>query len=150
MTLGGTTLFISGDSRGIGLAIALRAARDGANVALIAKTAEPHPKLEGTVYTAAAQIEVHRRRAHAPLSIRREAPTSRAKVIAEWRRLCGESCSHAPTPAVQARRRTVVSRNERLATRRGKQDVDVAAAARRDVGEDLADAVGDELAKASA
>jgi citronellol/citronellal dehydrogenase len=57
MTLAGKTLFISGGSRGIGLAIAIRAARDGANVALIAKTAEPHPKLEGTVYTAAAQIE---------------------------------------------------------------------------------------------
>jgi NAD(P)-dependent dehydrogenase (short-subunit alcohol dehydrogenase family) len=56
MTLAGKTLFISGGSRGIGLAIALRAARDGANVALIAKTAEPHPKLEGTVYTAAGQI----------------------------------------------------------------------------------------------
>src|SRR4051812_10657213 len=51
------TLFIPGGSRGIGLAIALRAARDGANVALIAKTAEPHPKLPGTVYTAAAEIE---------------------------------------------------------------------------------------------
>jgi citronellol/citronellal dehydrogenase len=51
------TLFISGASRGIGLAIALRAAQDGANVALIAKTAEPHPKLEGTIYTAAEQIE---------------------------------------------------------------------------------------------
>ena len=57
MGLQGKTLFISGASRGIGLAIALRAARDGANVALIAKTAEPHPKLEGTVYTAAEQIE---------------------------------------------------------------------------------------------
>ena len=56
MTLAGKTLFISGGSRGIGLEIALRAARDGANVALIAKTAEPHPKLEGTVFTAAAQI----------------------------------------------------------------------------------------------
>ena len=56
-TLAGRTLFISGGSRGIGLAIALRAARDGANVALIAKTAEPHPKLEGTVFTAAEQIE---------------------------------------------------------------------------------------------
>ena len=52
-SLAGKTLFISGGSRGIGLAIALRAARDGANVALIAKTAEPHPKLEGTVFTAA-------------------------------------------------------------------------------------------------
>ena len=57
MTLKGKTLFISGGSRGIGLAIALRAARDGANVALIAKTAEPHPKLAGTVYTAAEEIE---------------------------------------------------------------------------------------------
>jgi NAD(P)-dependent dehydrogenase (short-subunit alcohol dehydrogenase family) len=57
MTLAGKTLFISGGSRGIGLAIALRAARDGANVALIAKSAEPHPALEGTVYTATAQIE---------------------------------------------------------------------------------------------
>jgi citronellol/citronellal dehydrogenase len=56
-SLAGKTLFISGASRGIGLAIALRAARDGANVALIAKTAEPHPKLEGTVHTAAAEIE---------------------------------------------------------------------------------------------
>ena len=56
-TLEGRTLFISGGSRGIGLAIAQRAARDGANVALIAKTAEPHPKLEGTVYTAAESIE---------------------------------------------------------------------------------------------
>src|SRR3954469_19388645 len=51
------TMFISGASRGIGLAIAQRAAGDGANVALIAKTGEPHPKLEGTVYTAAEQIE---------------------------------------------------------------------------------------------
>src|SRR4249919_2173362 len=57
MSLSGKTLFISGASRGIGLAIALRAARDGANVALIAKTAEPHPKLPGTVYTAAQEIE---------------------------------------------------------------------------------------------
>jgi citronellol/citronellal dehydrogenase len=56
-SLAGRTMFISGASRGIGLAIALRAAGDGANVALIAKTAEPHPKLEGTVYTAAESIE---------------------------------------------------------------------------------------------
>ena len=57
MSLNDKTIFISGGSRGIGLAIALRAARDGANVALIAKTGEPHPRLEGTVFTAAAQIE---------------------------------------------------------------------------------------------
>src|ERR1700738_3871194 len=56
-TLRGKTILMSGGSRGIGLAIALRAARDGANVALIAKTAEPHPKLEGTIFTAAEEIE---------------------------------------------------------------------------------------------
>jgi citronellol/citronellal dehydrogenase len=57
MSLKDKTMFISGASRGIGLAIATRAAQDGANIALIAKTAKPHPKLEGTVYTAAEQIE---------------------------------------------------------------------------------------------
>ena len=57
MTLKGKTLFITGASRGIGLAIALRAARDGANIAIAAKTAEPHPKLPGTIYTAAEEIE---------------------------------------------------------------------------------------------
>jgi citronellol/citronellal dehydrogenase len=56
-TLQGKTLFITGASRGIGLAIGLRAARDGANVVIAAKTAEPHPKLPGTIYTAAAEIE---------------------------------------------------------------------------------------------
>ena len=55
-SLKGKTLFVSGGSRGIGLAIALRAARDGANVAIAAKTAEPHPKLKGTIYTAAEEI----------------------------------------------------------------------------------------------
>jgi citronellol/citronellal dehydrogenase len=55
-SLKGKTLFVSGGSRGIGLAIALRAARDGANVAIAAKTAEPHPKLKGTIYTAADDI----------------------------------------------------------------------------------------------
>jgi citronellol/citronellal dehydrogenase len=57
MTLKNKTLFITGASRGIGLAIGLRAARDGANVAIAAKTAEPHPKLPGTIYTAAEEIE---------------------------------------------------------------------------------------------
>jgi citronellol/citronellal dehydrogenase len=57
MSLKGKTLFITGASRGIGLAIALRAARDGANIAIAAKTETPHPKLEGTIYTAAEQIE---------------------------------------------------------------------------------------------
>ncbi|HKN29407.1 MAG TPA: NAD(P)-dependent oxidoreductase [Roseiarcus sp.] len=56
-TLSGKTLFISGASRGIGLAIGLKAARDGANVAIAAKTAEPNPKLPGTIYSAAEEIE---------------------------------------------------------------------------------------------
>jgi citronellol/citronellal dehydrogenase len=56
-TLQGKTLFITGGSRGIGLAIALRAARDGANVAIAAKTTDPHPKLPGTIFTAAEAIE---------------------------------------------------------------------------------------------
>lgn len=55
--LRGKTLFITGASRGIGKAIGLRAARDGANVAIAAKTTEPNPKLPGTIYTAAAEIE---------------------------------------------------------------------------------------------
>ncbi|MFD1695159.1 SDR family oxidoreductase [Roseibium aestuarii] len=55
--LSGKTLFITGASRGIGKAIALRAARDGANVVVAAKTAEAHPKLEGTIYSAAEEIE---------------------------------------------------------------------------------------------
>ncbi|SDQ82433.1 NAD(P)-dependent oxidoreductase [Pseudovibrio sp. Tun.PSC04-5.I4] len=56
-SLKGKTLFITGASRGIGLAIGKRAARDGANIVIAAKTAEPHPKLEGTIYTAAKEIE---------------------------------------------------------------------------------------------
>jgi citronellol/citronellal dehydrogenase len=57
MSLSGKTLFVTGASRGIGLAIALRAARDGANIAIAAKTAEPHKHLPGTIYTAAKDIE---------------------------------------------------------------------------------------------
>ncbi len=57
MSLKGKTLFITGASRGIGLAIALRAARDGANVAVAAKTDTPHPKLPGTIHSAAQEIE---------------------------------------------------------------------------------------------
>jgi citronellol/citronellal dehydrogenase len=57
MSLAGKTLFITGASRGIGLAIGLRAARDGANIAIAAKTETPHPKLSGTIYTAAEDIE---------------------------------------------------------------------------------------------
>ena len=56
-TLAGKTLFITGSTRGIGKAIALRAAKDGANIAVLGKTAKPHPKLPGTVFTAAEEIE---------------------------------------------------------------------------------------------
>src|ERR1044072_5624990 len=57
MSLKGKTLFITGASRGIGRAIALKAARDGANIAIAAKTDTPHPKLPGTIHTAASEIE---------------------------------------------------------------------------------------------
>ena len=57
MSLKGKRLFITGGSRGIGLAIALKAARDGAQIAIAAKTTDPHPKLPGTIYTAAEEIE---------------------------------------------------------------------------------------------
>jgi len=57
MSLNGKTIFMSGGSRGIGLAIAKRCARDGANIVIAAKTDKPHPKLEGTIHTAAAEIE---------------------------------------------------------------------------------------------
>ena len=56
-TLQGQTIFITGASRGIGLAIALRAAKDGANIVIAAKTTDPHPRLPGTIYTAAEEIE---------------------------------------------------------------------------------------------
>lgn len=57
MSLTGKTIFMSGGSRGIGLAMAKRCARDGANIVIAAKTDKPHPKLEGTIHTAAAEIE---------------------------------------------------------------------------------------------
>jgi citronellol/citronellal dehydrogenase len=73
-TLKNKTLFISGGSRGIGLAIALRAARDGASIVIAAKTTEPHPKLPGTIYSAAAEVERAGGRAlPLPVDIRDEA-----------------------------------------------------------------------------
>jgi citronellol/citronellal dehydrogenase len=74
MSLKGKTLFITGASRGIGLAVALRAARDGANIAVAAKTETPHPKLPGTIHTAEAEIEAAGGRALAlAVDIREEA-----------------------------------------------------------------------------
>jgi len=79
MSLNKKTLFITGASRGIGLAIALRAARDGANVAIAAKTAEAHPKLPGTIYTAAKEIEAAGGRAlPIVVDVRDEANVARA------------------------------------------------------------------------
>lgn len=79
MSLAGKTLFITGASRGIGLAIALRAARDGANIAVAAKTTTPHPKLEGTIYIAAEAIERAGGKAlPLPLDIRDEAAVEAA------------------------------------------------------------------------
>ncbi|XQA79121.1 SDR family oxidoreductase [Xanthomonas sacchari] len=82
MTLQGKTLLITGASRGIGLAIALRAARDGANVAIAAKSAVPNPKLPGTIHTAAAAVEAAGGRALALKCDIREEEQVRAAVAA--------------------------------------------------------------------
>lgn len=112
MTLRGKTLFITGASRGIGLAIGKRAAQDGANVAIVAKTAEPHPKLPGTIFSAAEEIEAAGGRA-LPLQcdIREEAQLQ-AAVEETARRFGGidicvnnaSAISLTPTPATDAKR----------------------------------------------
>src|SRR5205807_1602537 len=82
MSLSGKTLFVTGASRGIGLAIALRAARDGANVTVAAKTESPHPKLPGTIHSAAAEIERAGGRALAvAVDVRDEAQVDRAVAL---------------------------------------------------------------------
>ena len=81
-TLSGKTLFITGASRGIGLAIALRAARDGANIAIAAKSSVPNPKLPGTIHTAAAEVEAAGGRALALQCDIREEDQVRASVAA--------------------------------------------------------------------
>lgn len=78
-TLAGRTLFVTGASRGIGLAIAVRAARDGARIVLVAKTVEPHPKLPGTLASAAAEIVAAGGEAHiVPTDIRSESAVAAA------------------------------------------------------------------------
>ena len=101
--LAGKTLFITGASRGIGLAIALRAARDGANVVIAAKTTEPHPKLPGTIHTAAEEIEAAGGKA-LPLHGRhpRRGRRSHAAVDARRSRRSAASTSWSTTPAPSA------------------------------------------------
>lgn len=83
MSLRGKTLFVTGASRGIGKAIALRAAADGANVVLTGKTDAPHPKLPGTIHTAAAEVEAAGGRALAvPMDVRDEAQVEAAVAAA--------------------------------------------------------------------
>src|SRR5262245_41989729 len=78
MSLKGKTLFITGGSRGIGLAIGLQAAAEGAHIAIAAKTVEPHPKLEGTIHSTAAEIATAGGRA-LPLAVDvRDDPTVQA------------------------------------------------------------------------
>jgi citronellol/citronellal dehydrogenase len=89
MSLKGKTIFMSGGSRGIGLAIALRAARDGANVTIAAKTDTPHPKLPGTIHTAAAEIEAAGGKALAVLCDIREEEQVDAAVKATVERFGG-------------------------------------------------------------
>jgi len=86
--LKGRTLFITGASRGIGLAIALRAARDGANIAIVAKTQEPHPKLPGTIYSAAREIEAAGGRA-LPLAVDIRNDNQVADAVAQTVRVFG-------------------------------------------------------------
>ena len=108
--LAGKTLFISGASRGIGLAIAKRAAQDGANVCIVAKTAEPHPKLEGTIYTAAegdrggrrAGAAGRRRRPRRGLRARRRLPVRRA--VRRHRHLRQQRVARSTSPAPSSSR----------------------------------------------
>ena len=108
MSLKGKTLFITGASRGIGLAIALRAARDGANIAVAAKTETPHPKLPGTIHSAAEEIEKAGGKA-LPLvvDVREEETVKKAldKTAAAFRRHRhrGQQCERDPADATCSR-----------------------------------------------
>ena len=99
MSLKGKTLFITGASRGIGQAIALRAARDGANVVIAAKTDEPHPKLPGTIHTAAEEIEEPAaRRSPASCDIRDDQQSP-----PRWRRPSRRSAASTSSSTTRAR-----------------------------------------------
>jgi citronellol/citronellal dehydrogenase len=111
-TLSGKTLFITGASRGIGLAIALRAAADGANIVLVAKTTVPNPKLPGTLYSAAAEIKAAGGQPLAvPCDIRDDAAVAAAVEVAA-KRFGGidilvnnaSAISLTPTPATPMKR----------------------------------------------
>ena len=105
MSLQGKTLFITGGSRGIGLAIALKAAADGANMAIAAKTVEPHPKLEGTIHSAAALIaKVGGGALPLAVDVRDEAAVKAA--IERPRRNSAASTSWSTTPAPSSSRRS--------------------------------------------
>lgn len=112
MSLSGKTLFITGASRGIGLAIALRAARDGANVVIAAKTSDPNPKLPGTIHSAAAEIEAAGGRAFAVQTDIREEASVLAAVEQAAARFGGidilvnnaSAISLTPTPATPMKR----------------------------------------------
>jgi citronellol/citronellal dehydrogenase len=103
-TLAGRTLLMSGGSRGIGLAIATRAARDGANIVLLAKTAQPHSRLEGTVHTAAAQMDAAGGRALAIVGdVRNDDDDARAVAAAVDRSADSTSSSTTPAPSTCGR-----------------------------------------------
>jgi citronellol/citronellal dehydrogenase len=112
MSLQGKTLFITGASRGIGLAIAKRAARDGANVVIAAKTTEPNPKLPGTIHTAAAEVEAAGGRALALATDIRHEASVQAAVEQAVARFGGidilvnnaSAISLTPTPATPMKR----------------------------------------------
>jgi citronellol/citronellal dehydrogenase len=112
MSLAGKTLFITGASRGIGLAIALRAARDGANIVVAAKTDEPNPKLPGTIHSAAAEIEAAGGKALPVVTDIRDEASVLAAVEAAVARFGGidilvnnaSAISLTPTPATPMKR----------------------------------------------
>jgi citronellol/citronellal dehydrogenase len=97
-SLTGKTVFITGGSRGIGKAIALRLAQEGANIAIAAKTIEPHPKLEGTIYSVAAEIEAVGAKA-LPLQVDIRDEEGVKKAVRKQPKLLAASISSSTMPA---------------------------------------------------